>query len=192
MTKDRLDGLINQVEIQLRRASSQVSLETKRYATSRLAEITPQLERVSRENAYQDYLLDHLQAEGEKFQLYTEFRDSNYDEQEQFLDDQFYDELRENPVCTCDGPHGHRCPLKRRKLPWEVRNADSIDDGIREFKANHAGRPLVLLDAQEEFAGLVGEVEQDLRNLVAAITSDEIPEQAQTATPKANGQHSDD
>ena len=192
MTKDRLDGLVNQVEIQLRRSSSQVSLETKRYATQRLAEITPQLEQVSRENAYQDFLLDHLQAEVEKYQLYVEFRDSSEDDVAAFLDGEFYDELREDPVCTCDGPHGHRCPLKRRKLPWEVRNAEDIDDGIREFKANHAGRPLVLVTAQQEFAELVGSVEQDLRNLVAVITSDEIPDDAAASPPQATGQHSDD
>lgn len=188
---DRFDGLLDQVERQFRRASSEVSLETKLYANKRLTEITADIQKVTRENAYQDYLLDELQAEKEKFQLFVEFRQSDVDDEGEFLAGRYHDELRERPVCTCGGKFGHRCPLKRGRLPREVRTAQNVDDGIREFKASHGGQPLVLLDAQEEFAAFVGEVEQDLRELLAVITTDEIPSDASVPSAELEAQHSD-
>lgn len=182
MTLDRFEGLVDQVERQFRRASSNVSYATKAYANRRLTEITPDLQRITRANAYQDFLLDQLQAEKEKFQLYKRFQRSDADSIEAFLEDEYYDELRQRPVCTCDGKHAHKCPLKRGKLPFEVRNADDIDDGIREFKAEHNGRPLVLVDAQDKFATHVANVEADLRDLIAVLATDELPPDAQEAT----------
>lgn len=191
MTMDRFDALYDDVQRQFRRASSQVSIETKQYANRRLTEITPRIERVQRENAYQDFLLDYIQAEAEKFQLFVEFRKSDVDDKEEFLDGRYYDDFREDPVCLCDGKMGHSCPLKTKRLPWEVRDADNIDDGIREFKGNHSGQPVVLLDAQREFAKLVASVEQDLRDLLSVLASDEIPEQPPSAESQAAEQPSD-
>lgn len=191
MTKDRFDALLDDVERQFRRSSSQISVDTKAYANRRLAEITPRIERVQRENAYQDFLLDHIQAEAEKFQLYIEFRDSDIEDDSEFVAGRYYDELREHPVCLCDGKMAHHCPLKQQKLPWEVRNAEDIDDGIREFKANHPARPVVLLDAQREFSKLVAAAERDLRELMSVLTSDEIPSDGQAAASTPIEQPSD-
>jgi hypothetical protein len=184
MMRDRFEALLDQTERQFRRASSQVSLATKQYANRRLTEITPQIERVGRENAYQDFLLDHIQQEKEQFQLHREFRDADIEDEAEFLSNRYQDALREKPVCTCSGKFAHNCPLKQGRLPIEVRQASDIDDGIREFKASHSGQPLVLLDAQREFAALIADVEADLRDLIAVLTTDEIPDDA----PEADGQ----
>lgn len=187
---DRFEALVDQVERQFRRASSNVSYQTKRYANYRLTQITPDLQRITRENAYQDHLLDQIQAEKEKFQLYKRFEDSAAENAEEFLEDEeFYSEFRKKPVCTCNGKHAHKCPLKRGRLPREIRMADDIDDGIREFRAVHNGRPLVLLDAQDDFASLVASVEFDLRDLIAVLATDEIPDDAEgPGRPELNGQ----
>ncbi|NHX37814.1 MULTISPECIES: hypothetical protein [Halolamina] len=191
MMHERFEALLDQVERQFRRASSQVSLSTKRYANRRLTEITPKIERVGRENAYQDFLLDHIQQQKEQFQLYREFRDADTEDEEEFLSTRYQDALREKPVCTCSGKFAHNCPLKEGKLPIEVRNDSDIDDGIREFKASHSGQPLVLLDAQQEFAGLIADVEADLRDLIAVLTTDEVPADAPEADAQPAEQPSD-
>ncbi|QZP37079.1 hypothetical protein [Halobaculum magnesiiphilum] len=193
MTLDRFEGLLDKVETKFERASSNISLETKQYANRRLTEITPDLQRISRPNAYQDFLLDQIQAEKEKFQLAKRFDRSDAESKAEFLADEYYEELREDPVCTCDGKHAHKCVLKRGKLPIEVRNADNIDEGIREFRAEHNGRPLVLVDAQDEFAAFVGEVEAELRELIAVLTTDEIPDDAAStdADTQPTGQTAD-
>jgi len=191
MMHERFEALLDQVERQFRRASSQVSLETKRYANRRLTELTPKIERIGRENAYQDFLLDHIQEQKEQFKLYKQFRDSDIEEAETFLEDHYQDALRERPVCSCSGKFAHNCPLKTGQLPIEVRNAEDIDDGIREFKASHSGQPLVLLDAQREFAKLVGDVEQDLRDLIAVLTTDEVPADAPEASSNTAAQAGD-
>lgn len=190
---DRFEALTEQVERQFRRASSNVSYRTKQYANYRLTQITPDLQRISRTNAYQDYLIDHIQKEKERFQLYKRYQESTVENKEEFLEKQYYDEFRENPVCTCGGKHAHKCPLKRGKLPREVTEADDIDDGIRQFRSVHNGRPLVLLDAQDDFASYVGEVEHELRDLIAVLATDEIPEDAEWPGARApmNGQTAD-
>ncbi|MFW5911652.1 MAG: hypothetical protein ACOCQV_02830 [Halolamina sp.] len=175
---DRFEALLEKVELKFRRSSSHVSYDTKQYANRRLTEIAPSIQEITRENAYQHFLLDEIQAAQERFKHYTEFRESDVKDVDEFLDGRYYDTVREEPVCTCRGKRSHNCPLKRGRLPIEVRQADSIDDGIREFKAAHNGRPLVLLDAQRAFSERVASVEADLRDLLAVLSTDEIPRDA--------------
>jgi len=184
VTFDHLESLRDDVDRQFKRASRNVSIETKQWANQKLTELTPRLHEVTREDAYEDYLLDSIQAEAEKFQLYTEFQDSDLGRQE-FVADTYYDELRDRPVCTCDGKHGHKCPLKLRELPREIRRADDLDAGIREFRAGHRGRPIALLDAQQAFAAKVAHVEQELRTLLSVLSSDEIPADTDDAAVEA-------
>lgn len=148
------------------------SFETQQYANWRLTQMRPKIQRVKRDTAYEDFLLRHLEAEREKFHL------SRKDGEEDLLDGTPYDELRKEPVCTCDSKLSHRCPLKRGILPREVNEADDLDEGIRQFAANHDGNPVVLYDAQDAFESLVGEVEKELRELLSALTLDTIPPNA--------------
>ncbi len=182
MTFDHLESLRDDVDRQFKRSSRAISVTTKYWANRKLTEITPRLRSVTRENAYEDYLLDAVQAEAEKFRHYVEFQDADASRDE-FLDSIHYDELRERPVCTCTGQHAHKCPVKLGKLPREVRVAEDIDDGLREFRANHNGRPLVLMDAQDQFAAKVADVERELRSLLSVLTSDEIPDDEEVPLP---------
>lgn len=182
---DWIDSLEQEILIQLRRPT--VSYETKQFANLRLQSLRPKFEKITRENAYKDHLLRYLEAEREKFKLFKQ--DGETDE---ILEETHYDELRERPVCTCDGKRAHQCPLKRGILPREVRRAEEIDDGIREFRGGHPGNPIVLEDAQDDWAALVGEVEREMRDLLAILSSDEIPESADwPADARQNGQTAD-
>lgn len=172
---DWIDSLDEKIMQQFRRPT--VSYETKQYANYRLRQFRPLYERVTRENAYEDHLLTYLQQEREKFLLSREDG-----EPEDILEGEPYGELRDDPVCTCDGRRAHRCPLKRGELPREVRVANDLDDGIREFRGSHTGNPIVLQDAQAEWADMVGELEQYMRELLAILASDEIPESADWPT----------
>lgn len=181
----QLSSLLEQVNKQFRKPST--SYQTKQYANWRIQQIRAEFDKATRENAYIDFLLSYLQAEREKFKLSREEGDP-----EELLKESYYDEVREDPVCTCDDKLSHQCPLKRGILPREVRKADNIDDGVRKFRANHNGNPIVLQDAQEEWAELVGRVEQDLRDILSALSSDEIPPGSDwTDSPSSNGQTAD-
>lgn len=184
---DWLDSLQEEVLLKLRRPT--ISYETKQYVNHRLREERSIFERITRENAYEDFLLTHVQAEREKYLLYK--RDGEVEEN---LSESPYDAVRENPVCTCDGKRAHQCPLKQGHLPREVRKADNLNDGIREFRAAHTGNPIVLQDAQESWADLIGEAEHILRDLLAILTSDEIPDDADWPgqdTEESTGQPAD-
>lgn len=181
----QLSSLLEQVNKQFRKPST--SYQTKQYANWRIQEIRADFDKATRDNADTDFLLSYIQAECEKFKLSRKDGDK-----EKTLEESYYDEVRENPVCTCDNKLSHQCPLKRGILPREVRKADSIDDGIRKFRANHNGNPIVLQDAQAEWAELVGRVETELRDILSALSSDEIPPESDwTSSSSSNGQKAD-
>lgn len=55
---------------------------------------------------------------------------------------------RDNPVCYCkDGD----CPLKEGILPTDIRNAETLDEGVLNFKRGHPGYPVVLDELTEEY-----------------------------------------
>lgn len=161
-----------------------IAPETKEYANHRLRDLRPQLLEVTRADAYEDHLLTTLQAERDKFQLY---RRTDPDERPQALEESPYEDLREKPVCTCSGKLAHQCPIKRGRLPREVRTASDLDAGIREFKAAHGGNPVVLVDAQRDWGDRVGEVEYKLREILSVLSADRIPEDADWPPVSGNG-----
>jgi hypothetical protein len=170
------DDLRKDVDRQFRRASRKVSMETKQHVNRRLTDLRPKIHAVCREDGYEDHLIDSIQREKERFQLYRRFQNTDVEDGAAFLADTPYDEFRTQPVCTCDGKHAHRCPIKLGRLPREIRDADTIDAGIRDFQGVHGGRPLALLDAQDTFAEKQAAVEEELRTCLAILSTDEIPE----------------
>lgn len=169
MSRERIQQLQDDIDLDLK-ADNLISDETKQWAIARLQDLHTDIHRVTRENAYEDFLLAYLQEEREKFKLYKQ--DAPNDE---VLEGTPYDEVREQPVCLCDGRTAHRCPLKRGVLPREVRNAADIDDGIRAFRGVHSGNPIALTDGQDAWAEEVAAVLADLRTIGAALSNDSIP-----------------
>lgn len=93
----------------------------------------------------------------------------------------FHDGPRESDICGCDDPE---CPLKDERIPRAVRQADRIDTGIRDFRNQHGGEPIVLTEAQEQWRRTVQEVQDTLLSALQTLTSSK---QAQTGadTPAA-------
>lgn len=147
--------------------------DVKRSAIADLQELDPQIDRVTNDDRYRDFLLQELQASRERYQIYCA---ENTDER---LEASPYDEVRTEPVCTCSGRYAPRCPLKRGELPREIRTADTLAEGIREFRMNHNGNPLVLTSAQQRWSEEVAEVQTELRKLVSRLSGSlrETPEE---------------
>ena len=134
--------------------------EVKEFVNRKLRDNRGLIELVTREGGYQDFLLSYIQSEREKFNARLEHPSG---------------ETREKPLCTCEWD----CEMKRGDEPTEFRTHDSLDAGIRAFKRNHDGRPLVLDEAREAWGEQVGEVETLLRRLVTAMSNNCIPEWAE-------------
>lgn len=112
----------------------EINEEMKNWANEQLREIQEDLDQVLQfDDGYRDFLLDYVPREVEKFSA-----DS--------VEDIPYDELREHPICTCDD---FGCWLKAGRLPKTVTEAESVEDGIEEFKQEHRGSPEVLTDAAD-------------------------------------------
>jgi len=77
---------------------------------------------------YEDFLLTFIAREEDRYGADT-------------VDDTHHDSVRDVPLCTCDDLG---CELKHGRLPLAVRDADDLGRGIREFKQEHNGDPLVL------------------------------------------------
>lgn len=152
-----LDELIDRIDRQMLRPS--IDEDVKAWANDQLRGIYDDLERVSRENAYEDHVLDHLRQERVKYQA-----DS--------VDTHPYEDTRTTPLCLCSGS----CPIKRGELPKEIENADSLTDGVRAFKKQHRAPTPVLTDARDEWTALVADVEHELRRILAAFGNNEIPQ----------------
>jgi len=115
--------------IQNRFASLHIGDELKEWATDQLDAIQADLDLVTRgREGYEDFLLTFIAQENERYSA-----DS--------LDHTHHDTLRDEPLCTCNDLG---CELKHGQLPLAVRDADDIGRGIREFKQEHSGDPLVL------------------------------------------------
>ena len=102
-----------------------ISTALKDWANEEVYALQPELDLVLQgDDGYEDFLLDEIQREVEKYQARS-------------VDSAPYDELRERPLCTCDDLG---CSLKRGKIPSAIRHADSLTLGIRRFKQSQIGR----------------------------------------------------
>jgi hypothetical protein len=115
--------------IQNRFASTSIDDDLKRWAAEQLDAVQTDLDLVTRGRlGYEDFLLTFIGREEDRYTADT-------------VDDTHHDSVREQPLCTCDDLG---CELKRGQLPLAVRDAEDLGRGIREFKQEHNGDPLVL------------------------------------------------
>jgi len=80
---------------------------------------------------------------------------------------------REERVCTCEPSN---CPLKKGKLPREVREAPTVDAGIAAFRTRpfHDGEPVVLTEAKEAYGNLVAAAATIYREATIVLTGDDV------------------
>jgi len=115
--------------IQNRFASTSIDNELKEWASDQLDAVQADLDLITRgRDGYEDFLLTFVAREEDRYGADT-------------VEDTHHDGVREVPLCTCDDLG---CELKHGRLPFAVRDAAKLDHGIRAFKQDHNGDPLVL------------------------------------------------
>jgi hypothetical protein len=165
---NQVDTLLDDIRRMIKDRS--VEPEVKRYVNQELRELRPRIDTVTDADRHHDYLLEQVQAARERYQIHCA------EDSEQHLAESPYDSTREDPVCTCSGRHAPKCPLKRGELPREVVDAADMASGIRAFRGNHNGNPLVLRDAQQSWSDEVAAVETELRELITVLSANVLPE----------------
>lgn len=159
MTLNLIEKLAKDVNERL--ASGSVSIETKRSAREALEEVLEDVElMLEGESGFEDVILEHLQLERERYVADTA------DDLPSWIDDDLG--VRAEPLCSC---RSSDCDIKQGKIPVSVRKADSLRDGIREFKQSHPGYPEALDAAATEYRRRRGRVHQRLRLVNAALGS---------------------
>lgn len=124
-----------------------VSAASKRAVQHYVREMQDDYQLTRRRDGYEEYLLQYVSRQQDAFETGD----------------------RGEPVCTCHNPE---CPLKRRRLPRTVRRADDVDSGIRAYRNDHRGDPVVLAEAQRAWGRAAGRVEATLQHCLTVLTND--------------------
>lgn len=154
-----IEYLSREISRQFRRPGA--SMETKEWANEQLREISADFETVRRPDGYQDFLLDVILRERERFRA-----------TEDELEDLPYSSIRAELLCSC---RNSECPLKEGEIPREIREAASFERGLRRFKQSHRGDPIVLREARSDWNERVSRVKTTLRRVLSALSNNQIP-----------------
>lgn len=134
-THETLPSAIRKIEARF--ASPDFSEPLKKWAIEQLEPIQSDIDLIQRgDDGFEDFLLTFVTREEARCLVNTAFTQA--DEYRERIP---YDTVRERPLCTCDD---RGCELKAGRLPLTIRNAADIETGIRTFKQDHVGDPLVL------------------------------------------------
>ena len=140
--RQEIDDISNQIMDQLEVASS----ATTDAVMDHIDDHRRQLEQVRQDDAYERHLVTTLSEAKDAFE------DGEWAPE--------YGDEGEDRLCTCPNPY---CPLKQGTLPPAVRMADSLEEGITDYKTTHRGTPIVLLEAREQYIELAYEVKSMLQ-----------------------------
>lgn len=143
-------------------------MRTKEWADEQLNQISGELETIRRQDGFQDFALDRILQEREKYRA-----------SEDELEDLPYGELRDDPLCTCPNSE---CPIKEGELPRKIRDADDFETGLREFRQTHRGDPVVLREIRDEYDETVSRVKSTLRRVLSALSNNQIPGEPESET----------
>jgi len=157
-----MDELFKQREQRVATKIEQPSVDPglKLDASEALREVRGDLNDVITQDDREAFVLRHLQREAERFEA--------DDETLAALD---ADEPRTRPLCTC---RDSGCALKEGRLPVVVREASSLQEGIRRFRHEHTGDPVVLDDADSKLDDKKARVMQTYDHIMISL-SNKIP-----------------
>ncbi len=146
---------IDTVAAKLNQAS--VDPELKLGASDALREVRADQRDVLTQDGREAFVLRYLQREAERFRADDETLDA--------LD---ADEQRTKPLCTCSDSG---CALKDGRLPVLVENAETLEQGLRQFRRRHRGNPVVLDDAEHALDDKVGRVMQVYDHIMISLSN---------------------
>lgn len=132
----------------------------KLQASDKLREIRSDQRHVLTQDGRETFVLQYLKRESERFKA-----------DDETLETLEADEPRNKPLCTCPDSG---CALKDGRLPVVVKNAASLQRGIREFRHSHIGEPVVLDDAEAALDEKVENV-MSVYDIVLISLSNRIP-----------------
>jgi hypothetical protein len=119
------------------------------WVTSRLSDLRGDAQKFKHERGFEHFVLDYLQREKRKK------REGD----------------REKPLCSCP----NICDIKEGRVPPALTAASTIDDGVIDLKASHAGEPTVVVDAYTEYNEAYGRVVTAFETVNTAILRGELP-----------------
>lgn len=132
-----------------------IDLEIKAAVRERMSEIRSDIVALERDGEQKRFVHSRIEREVDRFP-----------------------EERDELLCTCRDDY---CDLKEGRLPFEVRQADTIHEGIREFRKQHAGQPKVLDDALTAWNEREAHVVDTLQLLHIALSSNRHPDDVEQA-----------
>lgn len=138
-------------KISKERQKPDIKPEVEEYVNSTMLEIFKDLEQLREPMGFENFLIDEIQQEAEKL------KDPEGD--------------RDKPVCECVNSE---CPLKNGQLPLAIRQADSLTQGILNYRQEHA-TPIVLQEKQEEWREKKAKVQQQLSVVLVALQRNQVP-----------------
>jgi len=147
-----------------RRIHTQLQLESvdskrRKWVKEMLFEHSADIRR-AQEGNYQDFLVTYIKREKFKYQ-YPPESSKNPD-----------GETRERPLCTC----GEGCEIMAAEEPYQFKEYDDPEKGIRAYKREHPGAVLVLDEARKEWYEMQGRAESILHGLLIVLNGGDIPE----------------
>ncbi len=149
-------------------------------ASEALREIRGDLNDVITQDGREAFVLRYLQQEAERFRA-----------DEETLDALEADEPRTRPLCTC---RDSGCALKEGRLPVIVQEASTLQQGIRRFRHEHMGDPVVLDDAEGELDSKIERVMQTYDHIMISLSNkipiDEVRRMQSEDTVTAEGDES--
>lgn len=127
--------------------------DVEAWVNDQLADVRADAHALEGDRAFEHYVINYVAREFSRIQ----------------------DHEREEPLCSCR----NRCPVKEGKIPAAVRMADSLDDGIRRYKQQHVGKPVVLIEAYQAFSRDVARIETRYERIKTAMVRNEVPDDQQ-------------
>lgn len=165
MDNYEIDSLRREVQNKLGREDKSIDDEQKRRTNEWLDRHREILAQVKKAGGYEQFVLSYIQGEQSRNLRGTGGT------------------LRERPLCTCPPSN---CPLKQGRLPREIKEADTVDEGIDRFRSvpYHFGEPIVLSEAQDVYAELMMAADEVYREALVIVSGDGEPRESPVTLSK--------
>jgi len=162
-TPEEIERLKRRIHTHLQRES--IPAEKRKWVREKLLEHAADIRR-AQEGNYQDFLVTFIKREKFKYQYPPDHSKNPSGEN------------RERPLCTC----GEGCEIMAGEEPYQFKEHDDLEAGVRAYKREHPGTVIVLDDAREEWYQIQARVESILLELIIVLNGGDIPDDGTIGT----------